>query len=58
MSSPPKLSQRPRLGGRFRDAKLRKRGPAEGVLTTRNRVNGHVGTLLHGDDPLNVGFWA
>ena len=58
MNSPPKHFQRPGLGGRFRDAKLREPGPAEGVLTTRNRMNGHVSTLLHGNDPLNVVFWA
>ena len=58
MNSPPKVFQRSGLGGRFRDAKLRERGTAEGVLTTRNRMNGHVGTLLHGDDPLNVVFSA
>jgi hypothetical protein len=58
MSSPPKLFQRPCLAGRFRDAKLRERGPADGALTTGIRMNGHVGPLLHGDDPLNVVFWA
>lgn len=58
MAGLPKVFQRPSLGCRFRDAKLRERGPAEGVLTTGNRMNGHVGSLLHGDDPLNVVFWA
>jgi hypothetical protein len=58
MDGPPKHFQSPSLRGRFCDAQLRERGPVEGVLTTRNRMNGHVSTLLHGDDPLNVVIWA
>ena len=56
--SRPKHAEPPGLRGRALEAKLRKPGPAEGGLVIGIRTNGHAGTFLHGNDPLDVVRWA
>jgi hypothetical protein len=58
LGQPAQALSAPWRWGRAADAKVRKRGPAEGALTIGNRANGHACPHLHGFHPLDVVRWA